>query len=124
MNVAKTGFLTSLTSYAVFMLADYARPGFVSYVFSVHWFLLSALIFGIWWSFTYNESQDDQIVIGSLVGGLFAKIVLSVVIFIIFWRVGQGFQDMRGFLALSSASLPWLTFSMLKGEKKINDSKN
>lgn len=123
MNIAKTGFLTSLTSYAVFTLADFVRPGFVSYVFSVHWFLLSAILFGVWWGFVFKEAENDQPNIFGLIGSLFAKTTLSTVIFLIFWRVGQGFGDMRGFLALTSASLPWLMFSMLKSQKELIDLK-
>lgn len=49
-TLAHTLFLTSLVSFAVFLAADLARPGFVSSYFSVHWILLIAIASGIGWS--------------------------------------------------------------------------
>ena len=42
-DIIKTGFLTSVISYFAFVFFDFLRPGFVSNVFSVHLFLLSAI---------------------------------------------------------------------------------
>lgn len=47
--LTQTVFLTATLSFVVFLLFDLLRPGFVSNVFSVHWFLLAAIVSGIWW---------------------------------------------------------------------------
>ncbi len=48
--IARTGFVTSVYAYAFFWGADLMQPGFVSRYFSVHIFLLCAIVFGWWWS--------------------------------------------------------------------------
>jgi hypothetical protein len=45
----KTLFLTTLVSLIFFLILDLVWPGFVSKTFSVHWFLLAAIISGIFW---------------------------------------------------------------------------
>lgn len=47
-SVARTGFYAALVSYAAFWLCDAIRPGFVSNYFSVHWFLIAAIVFAVW----------------------------------------------------------------------------
>jgi len=56
--ISRTIFLVSLISFAIFLLGDLWQPGFVSRVFSVHWFLFSALISGIWWGSLTKESRE------------------------------------------------------------------
>ena len=46
--IARTGFVTSVISYAIFWIADIIHPGFVSDYFSVHIFLLAAIAFAGW----------------------------------------------------------------------------
>lgn len=48
-RLARTLFLTTLVSFLFFLLLDLWWPGFVSKVFSVHWFLVAAIVSGIWW---------------------------------------------------------------------------
>ena len=49
-ELAKTGFLASLAAYAVFWFTEFFVPGFVSHFFSVHDFLLSALVCSFVWT--------------------------------------------------------------------------
>ncbi len=53
--VARTGFYASIVSYAVFWACDAIRAGFVSDYFSVHWFLLAAIVFASWWGALHEE---------------------------------------------------------------------
>lgn len=45
-RLLNTAWLTSLFAYIGFFALDIWKPGFVSYVFSVHLWLLLAIIFG------------------------------------------------------------------------------
>lgn len=59
-SIAYTGFIVSLVSYVVFWGADIARTGFVSRYFSVHVFLLAALVFGGWMMFVEVNDSITQ----------------------------------------------------------------
>lgn len=59
-TLARTIFLTSLVSFVVFLFLDLLRAGFVSNTFSVHWFLLAAIISGIWWSCVIKEIKERK----------------------------------------------------------------
>ncbi|MFH1712186.1 MAG: hypothetical protein ABH846_03050 [Patescibacteria group bacterium] len=110
-DIAKIGFITSLISYGVFALADYLRPGFVSFTFSVHWFLLFLIVFGVWWSI-----YDDQMS-SSKVGTIVAwpiKIALGMLLFVIIWQEGEVFGDLRVFLALIGLLIPFFIPLLLR----------
>ena len=105
-SVAPTAFYTSIISYLVFALADYVRPGFVSFTFSVHWFLLAAILSGIWWAYTndaYRERGHLQRVAGSL-----GRSLIGLALLVVFWQEGEGFGDLRIFVALVAFFIPWM----------------
>lgn len=100
--IIKTAFLTSFVSYGFFLLCEYLRPGFVSYVFSVHLILIPAIVFGIWWANVAIEPKDRS----SLWTGF--KILAGLLLMIILWREGAVFGDMRIFICLIGLALPFV----------------
>ncbi|MFH1253213.1 MAG: hypothetical protein V1664_02675 [Candidatus Uhrbacteria bacterium] len=56
-TISRTVFLTAAISFVVFLAFDLLIPGFVSRVFSVHWFLLVALISGFCWGSVVKDSK-------------------------------------------------------------------
>ena len=106
--VARTGFFTSLVSYLVFWLMDLVRSGFVSRYFSVHIFLLAALLFGLWWSWVveeYTERAFIQMVIA---------LVLGIIVAVLTWFASEGLEGYRIFLVLIAALTPNLILSVLR----------
>lgn len=101
-----TAFWTSVISYGFFALADILRVGFVSYYFSVHWFLFISIILAVLWTYKYRYTQKNK-KIDQLLIVLF-KILLSITLLVIVWSVGSSFQDLRPFMALVAGSLPWV----------------
>lgn len=107
-TIARTGFLVSLTSWIVFWLADLVEPGFVSRSFSVHIFLLAAIVCGWIWSQTledYTSRPRAQAVVGAL-GGL-GMAVLT-------WNLSQDLGIYRVPLALLSASVPTMVYALMR----------
>lgn len=89
-KIAKTGFYVSLISYVCFWLLDLLRPGFVARSFSVHLFLLAALMFGVWWGMRVKEYTDRpwiQLVIAIVFGILLSVITWNLGVGIGMWRV-------------------------------------
>ncbi|HBR80110.1 MAG: hypothetical protein UX09_C0002G0022 [Candidatus Uhrbacteria bacterium GW2011_GWE2_45_35] len=56
--IARTLFLTSLISFAIFLSLDLLRPGFVSRSFSVFVFLFAALVSGFWWGCLAKAKEE------------------------------------------------------------------
>lgn len=112
--VYKTGYLTFLASYILFILADFWRPGFVSWVFSVHWLLLAAVIFGVLWAWSseINETRQNRLL------GILLKLSLGVILLIVLWREGGVFGDFRIILALIGFFLPWLLPALLSANSE------
>jgi len=104
-RIGKTGFLVSVISYVVFWLADFWRQGFVSTVFSVHWFLFFAWIFGVLWTLTATTPQTrlSKLLIASL----------SFILFIVLWKLGNVFGDLQILLAFFGALVPVIGFVLL-----------
>ncbi|MDP2631799.1 MAG: hypothetical protein Q8P30_03485 [Candidatus Uhrbacteria bacterium] len=123
-RIAKTGFYTSLIAYVVFALADYWRPGFVSYVFSVHWFLLVSLVFGVMWTLSYRSADVEDEETGKLrmITATLLRSVVGISLLIIVWREGEVFGDFRIFLALVAFALPWL-LSASKEKGKMREER-
>lgn len=115
-SIAQTGFFVSILSYALFAVADYWRPGFVSYHFSVHWWLLAVIIFGGWWAKYSLES--DKIDPSRLIAWPI-KLATGALLFVILWEEGGVFGDFRIVLALVGLLLPWLV-AMLLSKKEVN----
>lgn len=110
-SIAKTLFYTSLISYLVFGLAEYIRPGFVSYHFSLHWFVLPMIIGAILWS-------DEKAKAGHVdkVFRVVVKILLNLLLFIIFWIQGKVFGDFRFIIALCALATPWIASVLLSND--------
>lgn len=102
--IIQTAFYVSLLSYGAFVLADYVRPGFVSYVFSVHLFLIPIIAFGVWLA-AMNDAEHAS---GSRVLGITVKVVFSLVLFVLFWREGDVFGDLRLVVVACGFALPWI----------------
>ena len=86
-TLARTIFLTSISSFLVFLIADLLRPGFVSNYFSVHWILLVAVGSGLWWAIGKRNGEDRpvfQIVVAFFLGMALAMVA---------WRIGEGFGE-------------------------------
>jgi hypothetical protein len=101
-SIAKTAFLTSLISYGVFLLFEYLRPGFVQYVFSVHWFLVVIIGTGVWWALIAQE-QKSRNKLWRLV-----QLIVGLLLMIIMLREGEVFGDFRIIMALVGLVLPFV----------------
>ncbi|MFH1632258.1 MAG: hypothetical protein ABIA47_04580 [bacterium] len=124
---AKTAFYVSIISYAVFAFADYLRPGFVSYVFSVHWFGVAALVFGVAWGYRYRTTEGTGLQKGRsrvlrMLMVAIVKIAVGLALLIVIWREGAVFEDLRVFIALVAFFLPWVVPAIL-GESKVEKRK-
>jgi len=110
--IAKTAFHTSLLSYVLFLLADYVRPGFVSYVFSVHWFLLAAVVTGILWAGRSFEQKEERLFATAWrwCWQLFFGCVLAMLV----WQNGDVFGDLRIFITLVGFLIPWMVMRALQ----------
>ena len=106
-TIARTGFFTSLTSYVLFWLFDLLRPGFVSRYFSVHVFLLLAILFGFWWS-RIKEKECEKQWVYSLIALLFGFLLAVVT-----WSLGEGFGAYRILIGLIALITPALFFRLL-----------
>lgn len=109
-SIIKTAFFVSLLSYGCFALADYVRPGFVSYVFSAHLFLIPTLILGIWLGFMEDEIPHSTFY---LLPSTF-KSLLSLILFILLWREGTVFGDFRLVIAACGLFLPWIAAGLAR----------
>ncbi len=106
--IARTGFLVSLVSYALFWLIDLAHPGFVARFFSVHIFLLTSLIFGIWYGSVVEEFSDHRLV------QLVFSIVSGLIVFVITWNSMSQFGLTRWFASLIGLLLPWIMWRLIR----------
>ena len=88
-TIAKTAFLTGLISYGVFLLFEYLRPGFVQYVFSVHWFLLAVIGTGIWLAVVAKDQKSTN-KLWRLV-----QLIVGLLLMIVMLREGEVFGDFR-----------------------------
>jgi len=58
--ISRTLFFTSLISFFCFLFLDLINTGFVSRTFSILWFLLAAVISGIWWGAIVKEIKEQR----------------------------------------------------------------
>ncbi|PJA45380.1 hypothetical protein CO174_03595 [Candidatus Uhrbacteria bacterium CG_4_9_14_3_um_filter_50_9] len=107
-QIAKTGFLTSLTSYALFWLMDLLKPGFVSRYFSVHIFLLCGLVFGVWWASLIDEYTEHVWVQWLL------AIVSGFPLAVLIWASTDGLGGYQLPLAIMSFFIPLLLLRVLR----------
>ncbi|MBI1907957.1 hypothetical protein HYS28_00885 [Candidatus Uhrbacteria bacterium] len=99
----KTLFFTALLAYCVFGVIEYAAPGFVSNVFSVHLLALVAFVAAIGWMGSHPTIHRPS---STFLGTLLA-ITLGIVLAVVLWREGEPFGDLRLPLALAGLVLPW-----------------
>ena len=106
MKTSRLGFITSGLTYLGLVFLEYLRPGFVANVFSVHWILVVAAVFGVWW---YKDASDKSgradLTLVTFVGLVFAALV---------WVEGSVFGDARLFIALAALVLPTFTLLALR----------
>lgn len=107
-EIAKTGFLVSLASYILFWLMDLVQPGFVSRYFSVHIFLLTGFVFGVWWSALIDEYVEHAWIQGLI--ALSSGLIVAVLI----WGSTDGLEGYQLPITLMSFFVPWLMFRILK----------
>lgn len=107
-RIAKTGFLTSAASYALFWVADLARPGFVARYVSVHVFLLAALAFGIWWAAAVREYRDWPALQYAV------ALPFGILCAVIAWNVGAGFESYRVLAAAAALVMPFAVVSLVR----------
>jgi len=105
-RILQTVFSTSVISYMLFAFADYMRPGFVTYAFSVHWFFLSTLISGAILLVVIEEAHRARILKRILY--MFCMGCFGLLLAIIFWREGEVFGDMRIFVSFIALLLPFI----------------
>jgi hypothetical protein len=106
--IARTGFLISFTSYNVFWVTDLIQPGFVSRYFSVHIFLLAAIIFAVVWSRVMEEYTDRPIVqtLVALTFGVFLAVLT--------WDIASDLDLYRLPLVLIAAVTPLTIYSLIR----------
>jgi len=119
MNVlARTAFVTSLYSYGFFVLADYIRPGFVSYVFSVHLWLIPIFFFGILWGFVY-EPSERKIVIKAF--SVFSCLIVATSLSFIVIREASFLGDFQLVIALVVFLTPWIGLALARAINLVQD---
>lgn len=101
-KIINTAFVTSLVSYLFFLLCEYLRPGFVSFVFSVHLFLIPIIIFGYLLARNECEHAKDKLIT------TIASVAIGLILMIVIWREGEVFGDMRVFMTIIGLFLPYL----------------
>lgn len=106
-SIAKTGFNVSLISYGFFWMMDLLRPGFVSRTFSVHLFLLSAIVFGMWWGMTVKEYTDRPWI------QMLTAIILGIFLSVITWNLGESFGALRVIVCAFTLMVPFLFWRLL-----------
>ena len=92
--LTRTGFLTCLISYILFWVTDFLIPGFVSRYFSVHVFLLIALVCGLLWSHVIETyTQHPQL-------RRFIVFSLGLLLALLTWKLTPGLGFERFFLVM------------------------
>ena len=105
--LAKTGFFVSLFSYCVFWGAEILRPGMISRYFSVHIFVITAIVFGLWWALCGAEKSAHS---WRSWGVVFVSCVCAS---LVAWFFGDGFGGYRVLACVGAFFLPfllWLVF--------------
>lgn len=113
-TVAATGYVVSLFSYVGFWVLDALRPGFVSRTFSVHVFLLSAVLFGIAWHASGARIKDTPVRDYLLAAG--GAAVLSAVV----WNLGSGFGAFRILMTSLAFILPFSVTGLLRSTESVS----
>ena len=107
-SIAKTGFLVSIISYLIFFLFDLMRPGFVSRYFSIHLFLLAAVIFGICWVLQMKESKERAWL------QYLTSIILGIIFSVMVWKAGGSLDEYHLLIIVIEFFVPLLILSVLR----------
>jgi|GEM_PF-782413 len=107
-TISRTGFYVSLISYIVFWVLDIFQPGFVARTFSVHIFLLSAIVFGIWWAIVVKEYTERP-----WLEMLFA-LALGILLSVLTWIFGEGLGMFRLLVVVIAFMTPLLFLRLLR----------
>ncbi len=106
--ILRTGFLVSLTSYVVFWLADVVQPGLVSRYFSVHIFLLAAVVFGVLWSMVLEEYEQRPLV------HVLLSVTFGVLLAVLTWGFADDMDVYRVPFALLTAATPTILYALIR----------
>jgi hypothetical protein len=111
MVTVKIGFYTSLISYIVFLLAELVKPGFVTNYMSVHWFLLTTILFAVWWGSLVKAKRSNKHV--SFAVSIFLGLVLAVLV----WQYGTDLAEFRILSSILALFLPPIVLGVLRSNK-------
>jgi hypothetical protein len=107
-QISRTGFYTSIISYAGFWILDALRPGFVARSFSIHIFLLSAIVFGIWWAIVVKEYTERPWF------EMLVAIIFGILLSVLAWVFGEGFGMFRFLIVIIAFFTPLLFLRLLR----------
>jgi hypothetical protein len=107
-TIARTGYLTSVVSYVIFWVTDLVIPGFVSRYFSVHVFLLTALVCGFVWGSRVKEYTERAWLHQGM--ALLFGILLSVIV----WNSSEGLDGYRLVVSLMALVTPTVVYALIK----------
>jgi hypothetical protein len=111
-DIFRTAFWTALVSYLLFVVADFCRPGFVSYVFSVHWFAAAAIIFGALFVLLPSTARFKPA--DRWFGPYAMALAVGAILAVMLWRTGEVFGDWRVFLSLAALVGPTAMLRLFK----------
>ncbi len=103
-------FKVSLLSYLVFLIAEYARPGFVSFVASVHWWVVPIAISFVVLLYLPSDASSGP--------GWFETGLLSALFFFVVLLEGAIFEDFFLLFLSGVVLLPILLKLLLNQEEK------
>lgn len=105
----RTAFLVCIFSALGFAYIDYLEPGFVSFVFSVYWWLAAAIVFGILWATV--ERKDDEKLSSFLLS--LSSLLIGLALAGIVWHNGEVFGDFRLLFAVCTFIMPSFLYHVL-----------
>lgn len=113
------GFFVSVVWYLLFLFFEWLRPGFVSFVFSPHLFLLAAIIFGWGWSRTASRAGFHLLITSRSPKTALTCLVLGLTLAAVFWVEGRSLQEFRPLVVLIAFFTPRLVYLCLRRRPSI-----
>jgi len=105
MNNFTFGFIIAIISYLIFSVVEYLYPGFVVNSFSLQWFWIFIIGFGLI-SILKDQKKDYSNIVSIVVSSF-----LSASIFFLVWSESGVFNDFRLPLSIAGASIIWIVRS-------------